>query len=469
MAGGKGKSKSSRVWVFFLVAILIVALAVLSFVGIHTGNGNAIIKGANDIRWGIDIQGGVEVTFTPEGVDNATREQMDAASEVIKSRLLNNNIADYETFTDYDSSRIIVRFPWKTGETEFDPVSAINELGETALLTFREGTQDPNGAIVLQGSDVDQASVGYDQEKLQYIVLLKLTSEGADKFSEATGRLVGKTISIFMDNECISYPTVNQQISGGDASISGNFTQEEAKELANKINSGALPFKLTAETYSTIDPSLGRGSLNAMLIAGIAAFALICIFMLAYYRIPGLVGCFSLLGQVAGSIAAVSGFFGFIPSFTLTVPGIAGIILSIGMGVDANIIVAERIKEEIRSGKTLDGSIKNGYDSGFSAIIDGNVTVVIVAIILMGSFGNPSGILSQMLAPIYHVISWVLSPFGLSIDAVTTGSIYSFGYTLLVGIIFNQIMGVLASRLMLTGISKMKKLRNPALYGGVKD
>ena len=469
MAGGKGKSKSGRVWVFFLVAILIVALAVASFVGIHDSNGNAIIKGANDIRWGIDIQGGVEVTFTPDGVEHATREQMDAATVVIKSRLLSNNIADYEAFTDYDSSRIIVRFPWKTGETDFDPVTAINELGETALLTFREGNQDPKGAVVIQGSDVDQASVGYDQQDLQYKVLLKLTPEGATKFADATGRLVGKTISIFMDDQCISYPTVNQKITGGEASISGNFTQETAKDLADKINSGALPFKLTAETYSTIDPSLGRGSLNTMLLAGIIAFTLICIFMLSFYRIPGLVGCFSLLGQVAGSLAAVSGFFAFIPSFTLTVPGIAGIILSIGMGVDANIIVAERIKEELRSGKTLDGSIKNGYDSGFSAIIDGNVTVVIVAIILMGSFGDPSGILSQMLAPIYHVLGWILSPFGLSIDAVTTGSIYSFGYTLLVGIIFNQIMGVLASRLMLTGISKMKKLRNPALYGGVKN
>lgn len=467
MAKGKGKAKSGGIWVFFLVAILIIALSACSFVGIHQSNGNAIIKGASDIRWGIDIQGGVEVTFTPDGVENATREQLDAANSVIKSRLLANNITDYEAYTDYDSSRIIVRFPWKTGETEFDPVAAINELGETALLTFREGKQDPDGAIVLEGADVEEATVGYDQEKLEPIVLLDLTPEGGEKFAQATERLVGQTISIYMDDLCISYPTVNQKISGGQATISGGFTQEEAKELADKISSGALPFKLVAETYSTIDPSLGRGSLNTMLVAGIIAFVLICIFLVAYYKVPGIIGCISLLGQVAGSIAAVSGFFGGIPSFTLTVPGIAGIILSIGMGVDANIIVAERIKEEVRSGKTLDGSIKNGFKNAFSAIIDGNITNVIVAIILMGSFGNPSGILSKMLAPIYHLLGFLIQPFGLQIDAVTTGAIYSFGYTLLVGIIFNQIMGVFASRLMLTGISK--KVRNPVLYGGEKN
>lgn len=462
----KKKGKSNAFGTFLLVAILIVALSACAFFGIHDSNGNAIIKGAGDIRWGIDIQGGVEVTFTPDGVDNATKEQLDAATQVIKSRLMTNNITDYEEYTDYDSNRIIVRFPWKTGETEFDPVEAINELGETARLTFREGMQDPEGEIVIEGSDVVEATVGFDQQKLQPIVALKLTSEGATKFAEATGRLVGQTISIYMDDLCISYPTVNQKITGGEATISGNFTQESAKELADKISSGALPFKLVAETYSTIDPSLGRGSLNTMLIAGLIAFALICIFLVSYYKVPGIVGCIAILGQVAGSIAAVSGFFGGVSSFTLTVPGIAGIILSIGIGVDANVIVAERIKEELRQGKTLDGSIKSGFKNAFSAIIDGNLTNVIVAVILMGSFGNPSGILSKILSPIYQALEFIIQPFGLQIGAVTTGAIYSFGYTLLVGIIFNQIMGVFASRLMLTGLSK--KVKNPALYGGEK-
>lgn len=467
MAKKKGKSKSGGFGTFLLVAILIVALSACAFIGIHDSNGNAIIKGAGDIRWGIDIQGGVEVTFTPDGVDSATKEQLDAATQVIKNRLLTQNITDYEEYTDYDSSRIIVRFPWKTGETDFDPVAAINELGETARLTFREGNQDPNGPIVIEGDDVVEATLGYDQQTFQYMVALSLSKDGAEKFAEATGRLVGQQISIYMDDTCISSPNVKDKITGGNATISGNFTKESAQELADKISSGALPFKLVAETYSTIDPSLGRGSLNTMLIAGLIAFALICIFLMAYYKLPGVVGCIAILGQIAGSIAAVSGFFGGLNSFTLTVPGIAGVILSIGMGVDANVIVAERIKEELRAGKTLDGSIRNGFKNAFSAIIDGNLTNVIVAIILMGSFGNPSGILSKLLSPVYKLIELIISPFGLQIGAVTTGAIYSFGYTLLVGIIFNQIMGVVLSRLMLTGLSK--KFKNPALYGGEKN
>ena len=171
-----------------------------------------------------------------------------------------------------------------------------------------------------------------------------------------------------MDDVCLSAPRVNAIISNGNAQISGSFTAEEAKTLADNINGGALPFKLATIDYSSVDPTLGSDALTAMLIAGIIAFSLICVFMIAYYRLPGFVACICLLGQVAGTIAAVSGYFAVFDSFTLTLPGIAGIILSVGMGVDANIITAERIREELRKGKTLDGAIKAGSSNSFSAI-----------------------------------------------------------------------------------------------------
>ena len=192
-----------------------------------------------------------------------------------------------------------------------------------------------------------------------------------------------------------------------------------------------------------------------MVIAGVIAFVLICIFMIALYRVQGIVICIALLGQVGGMIAAISGFIPGINSFTMTIPGIAGIILSIGMGVDANVITAERIKEEIRAGKSIDGAIEAGFARGFTAIFDGNITNVIVAIILMGAFGSSDSIFAQILSPIFGF-------FGFA----TEGSVFSFGYTLLVGVVLNFVFGVLATRLMTKSLSRFKCFRKPTLYGG---
>ncbi len=457
---------------FFVVFALIIFLAVTSFVGIRTTYGDTTkvyVKGANDIRWGIDIRGGVDVTFTPpEGFD-ATDAQMTAAESVIKQRLVTQNITDYEVYTDTAKDRIIVRFPWKDEESSKNPEQAIKELGDTALLTFREeANRDaaglPTGVtkdnIVIEGKDVKSASAVTNTETSQPEVALELTDEGAKKFGEATTRLVGKKISIWMDDTMISDPVVEDAITGGHASINGGsqgFTPQEAMDLANKINGGALPFKLVTENYSSISPTLGVSAKDSMVVAGFIAFVLVCIFMIAYYKLPGLVASIALTGQFAGFIMAVSGYFTFIPSFTLTLPGIAGIILSIGMGVDANVITSERVKEELRAGKTIEGAIDLGYERGFTAIFDGNVTVIIVAAILMGSFGPPTSFWAKLFTPIFFM-------FGPS----TTGAIYSFGYTLLVGVIFNFLMGVTASRLMLRSLSKFKGLRKPWLYGGAK-
>ncbi len=457
---------------FFVVFALILFLAGTSFFGFSTKFGDVTkvyIKSADDIRWGIDIRGGVDVTFTPpEGFD-ATDSQMLAAESVIKQRLVTQNITDYEVYTDTAKDRIIVRFPWKDDAASKNPEEAISELGETALLTFREEANVdaagmPTGVtlekVVLEGKDVKSATAVINSQTSNPEISLELTSEGAAKFGEATSRMIGKQISIWMDNTMISQPVVQSAITDGNAVITGGsvpFTAAEATELANKINGGALPFKLVTENYSSISATLGLNAKDSMVLAGLIGFILICLFMTFYYRLPGLVASIALLGQVAGFIISVSGYFEFIPSFTLTLPGIAGIILSLGMGVDANVITSERIKEEIRSGKTIEGSIDLGYERGFSAIFDGNITVVIVAVILMGSFGPPTSIWAKILTPIFFM-------FGPS----TTGAIYSFGYTLLMGVIFNFIMGVTASRLMLRSLSKFKGLRKPWLYGGVK-
>lgn len=454
--------------VFFIVFFIIAVFTTLTFTGVYTQYGdiqNTWIRGVDGIRWGIDIRGGVDVVFTAEEGFDATDDQMTAAKNIIEQRMINNGITDYEAYVDTSSDRVIVRFPWQANDDTFDAESAVKELGETARLTFREGNQtDENGLpagvtenVILEGKHVDKAYVAYDSTNSQYVVSLQLKDEGKELFAEATERLIGGTISIWMDDTMISYPTVNQAITDGSAQISGSFTLESAQDLAEKISGGALPFKMVIDNYQTISPSLGIGARDAMVLAAMIAFIIIAIFMIAYYRLPGTIAVIALIGQVAGMLAAVTGFFGVSNAFTLTIPGIAGIILSIGMGVDANIISAERIKEEIRGGKTIDGALANGFERGFSAIFDGNITVVIVAFILMGAFGTPDSLATKILTPIF---TW----FGPS----TAGAIYSFGYTLLVGVIYNFIMGCTATRLMLISISKFKIFKKPFLYGGFK-
>lgn len=460
--------------VFFIVFLVIALFTAVQITGLNYVYGDSsttIIKGTSDIRWGIDIRGGVDVTFTPSTGIDATKEQMDSATEVINQRLITLGITDSECYTDYTNSRIIVRFPWQVGEADFDPEKAVKELGETAMLTFRESYDIdeaglPTGVtkdnIILQGSDIVSATVGLD-EKNQYVVVLKITDEGKAKFADATEKayLTNDTISIWMDETMISNPGVNSRIDSNEATITGGaggFELEAAKSLADKINSGALPFKLETSSFSTISPTLGAGARDAMVIAGLIAFAFIAVYMISLYRLPGFVAVIGLAGQVAGMICAVTGFFGFMPGSTLTVPGIAGIILSVGMGVDANIITNERIKEELRAGKTLDGALAISFERGFAAIFDSNITVVFVAVILMGAFGVSDSFFSTLLSPIFRF-------FGAS----TEGTVYSLGYTLLAGIILNFIMAVTASRLMLQSLSKFKALRNPVLYGGVKN
>ena len=462
--------------VFFIVSLLIFALAYTSFFGIYTTYGDrvdTVIRGASDIRTGIDINGGIEVTFAPEDASvKATDEQIEAMKEVIVRRMIANNITDYEAYTDMDNDQVVIRFPWKNGETEFDAASAIEELGKTALLEFYIDQAEAGGLptekpkkedFVLNGSLVASAKPGFDQDN-QAVVSLELDSKGKTAFSEATKKQAtlngnngsSHTISIWLDNECISNPTVKTHIADGKAEISGGFADySEAVNLANLINSGSLPFSITAKNTSTVTATLGERALEIMILAGIIAFVLISIFMIVYYRLPGVIGVISLLGQVAGSIAVVSGYFSFFNSFTLTLPGIAGIILSIGMGVDANIITAERIKEQIRGGRTIDSAIHNGSSESFSAIFDGNITVVIVSIVLMGVFGPADSLFAK-----------ILKPFLFMFPVSASGAVYSFGYTLLAGIIFNFIMGVTCSRLMLKSVSRFKFLRKPWLLGG---
>ncbi|WP_425371341.1 protein translocase subunit SecF [Gemmiger formicilis] len=452
----KGKS-----WPLFVVAILIVLFSLTAIFGVSYTYGdtkNVYVKGASDIRFGIDIRGGVDVTFMPADDVEATEAQMTAAKTVIEDRLVGLGITDYESYVDNNKNRIIVRFPWKNNEANFNPQTAIDEIGTTAKMVFRKGSS-ATGEEILSGDDVASASAAYNETE-GWVVQLKFNSAGASAFATATTELAASngTISIWLDDNNISTATVNEAITGGEAIIKGNFDQDSASTLANQINSGSLPFALSAESYSTISPSLGAKSLDVMVQAGIIAFILVAILMIVRYRLPGTIAVISLMGQAAATLAVVSGYFTVFPGSTLTLPGIAGIILGIGMGVDANVITAERIKEELSKNKTLEGAVNSGFKMGLTPIIDGNVTIVIVAAILMGAFGPTDGFWAKVFNPIFY---W----FGPS----TAGTIYSFGFTLLTSVLLNFVFGVWATRVMIRGAVHFKPLRKAWLFGGKKE
>ena len=452
----KGKS-----WPLFVVAILIVLFSLTAIFGVSYTYGdtkNVYVKGTSDIRFGIDIRGGVDVTFMPADDVEATDAQMTAAKTVIEDRLVGLGITDYESYVDNNKNRIIVRFPWKNDEADFNPQTAIDEIGTTAKMVFRKGSS-ATGEEILSGDDVASASAAYNETE-GWVVQLKFNSAGASAFATATTELAASngTISIWLDDNNISTATVNEAITGGEAIIKGNFDQDSASTLANQINSGSLPFALSAESYSTISPSLGAKSLDVMVQAGIIAFILVAILMIVRYRLPGTIAVISLMGQAAATLAVVSGYFTVFPGSTLTLPGIAGIILGIGMGVDANVITAERIKEELSKNKTLEGAVNSGFKMGLTPIIDGNVTIVIVAAILMGAFGPTDGFWAKVFNPIFY---W----FGPS----TAGTIYSFGFTLLTSVLLNFVFGVWATRVMIRGAVHFKPLRKAWLFGGKKE
>lgn len=408
--------------VFFIIVIITAALLYVSLFGLKIGNFE--IKGADQMRFGIDIRGGVSTTFEPKDLGRMpTNDELNAARSIIETRMDAKNITDRDVTIDKSTGKIPVSFPWKSDEANFDPQKAVSELGETAKLTFR----DPSGKVIIDGSHVKKSAAEMNQQDLKPCVSLELTDEGAKLFDEATSRLIKKPISIYMDENMIQTATVQCRISNGRAAITQMENLDAAAELSNKINSGSLPFSLVAKNCYIISPTLGSNALSVMVLAGQVAFALVCLFMLFYYRLPGLVACVALTLQVVGQLLSLS-----VPQFTLTLPGIAGIILSIGMGVDANVIVSERIKEELNTGKTLRAAIDAGFHRAFSSVFDGNITVIIVAVVLI---------------------------------LLGSGSILSFGYTLLTGVIMNFVAGITASRLMIRSLSEFKCLRKPKYFG----
>ncbi len=429
----------NRTFKLFAVVLVIAIICVLAFTGLGPAN-SRIVKGVNEVRTGIDIRGGISAILEPVYPNGSQgrniADDLASSQKIIEARLDAQGIYDKSINIDSTNNRLVIDIPWATNETVFDPRKSLDELGSTGALTFQEVNDEdmykdaseltPSGKIVLNGEDVETAS-SYQNQNGAYQILLKLKPSGVDKFSEATGRLVGKRIAIFMDQICLSAPSVDERITTSEATITGRFTYDSAKSLADKIRFGALPAKLEPVKVDSISAQLGQGALEVAVKAGIVAFILVCAYMIFYYRLPGLVASIALASLLALQILTLSNF-----NISLTLPGIGGIILSIGMSIDNNVVTNERIKEELRAGKSLRAALDTGFKRAFVAILDSNVTTIITAVILyiMGS-----------------------------------GPVRGFGVTLFFGTIFSFFSTVTASKMILQGLSAFSFSKNKWLFG----
>ena len=398
-------NKKKGIISLILMAVVIIFLGFTTAVGFgKTGTG-----AMRNIKLGLDLAGGVSITYQVED-ENPTAEQM--SDTIYKLQLRVEQYSTEASVYQEGDDRISIEIPGVT-----DANQILDELGKPGSLEF----QTSDGESVITGADVQTASVQSGQDDMgnaEYSVELVLNDEGTQKFADATEANIGQPISIIYDGETISSPTVQSAITGGTAYITGNFTYEEADNLASTIRIGGLQLELKELRSNVVGAQLGEEAISTSLMAGAIGFGLVFIFMICVYYLPGLAAGIALVIYTELVLVILNAF-----NVTLTLPGIAGIVLSIGMAVDANVIIFARVREEMARGKSIKNALKAGFQKAMSAIIDGNVTTMIAAAVLwfMGS-GTVKGF-AQTLA-----IGIVVSMFtALVITRIIVFAFYAVG------------------------------------------
>lgn len=378
MANKHAKAKNPRIRAVISLVAIVVVVAVCAYLGLFGfGKGTMInyLKPWGDaISLGLDLRGGVYTVYQAE--DNGDPDfdtKMESTVSILTSRLTRQGFTE-ATVTRQGSDRIRVEIP-----NVSDPNQILTIIGTPAQLYF----VDEDGNNLMEGSMVKNAQAAQDQDGKPCIAF-ELTDEGAKIFAEATAANLGKTISITLDGETISRATVNTVIAGGKGEITGNFTADEAKNLATLILSGALPLNLTQLEVSAISATLGVEALDRAIQAGVIGVILVMLFMLFRYHLCGLVADIALTIYIMIVVLLLA-----LTGAQLTLPGVAGIILGIGMAVDANVVIFERIREEVKVGRPIGSAVRKGFSNALSAIIDSNVTTIIAAVVLY-AFGTGS-------------------------------------------------------------------------------
>ena len=434
--------------------LLVIVLAVSAGYAVYPKNEGIKIQKYginyyNDLKFhlGLDLQGGTHLVYESDLSqieDKDKDEALEGVRDIIERRVNAFGVSEPIVQTS-QKNRLIVELAGIK-----DVNQAINMIGETPLLEFKEEmTEEEKNSLREQfkeanipeeylpqfsyksaglgGKQLDRSDVIFNPNTGEPEVQLQFDSEGKDLFGEITSRNVGKKVAIYLDNIPISIPVVNEPITDGKAVISGNFSLEEAKTLVQRLNAGALPVPIKLISQQTVDASLGKDSIQKSVTAGLIGIILLALFMIIYYRLPGVVSVFALLVY---SMIVLS-LFKLIP-ITLTLSGIAGFILSIGMAVDANILISERIKEEIRKGKPMTIAVEEGFARAWSSIFDSNVSTIITCIIL--------------------------AYFG-------TGMIEGFAITLGLGVILSMFSAIFATKTILKVVMMTKLRKNLWLFG----
>ena len=431
-----------------LVLIFTVLLTGLLCFTAAVGFGPTGTGAAKNIKTGLDLSGGVSITYEAKEENPSSEDMADTTYKLQK------RVEQYSTEAQAyqeGGNRINVEIPGVT-----DANAILEELGKPGSLCFVEQTdKDGNenftygengyelsrtidqireaGSVVLEGTDIAEAEGGAIQDQTtnakQYVVSLTLTKEGKKKFAEATEANLGKQIAIVYDNGILSAPNVSEAITGGSAQIDGMGSLEEAQELASYIRIGSLSLELEEVRSSVVAAQLGEEAIETSVKAAAIGLVIVILFMILVYRIPGLVAGIALVLYTAMILITLNAF-----DITLTLPGIAGIILGIGMAVDANVIIYARIQEEIAAGMSVRNSIKSGFSKAFSAIFDGNITTLIAAFVLM----------------------WLGS-----------GTVKGFAYTLALGIVISMFTALVISRLIVNALYAVG-VRDPKFYGNAK-
>lgn len=395
-------------------------------------------KTAN-VPLGLDLQGGLSVTYEIQD-EKPSKDEVDATVDKLQRRV-DAYSSEGEVYQEGDD-RITVEIPLNTEKVDAHDV--LDELGQPGQLLFLDsenytiwqqnqnnGTNDAYEAV-LTGSDIKNAQAGVDDSGTvkDYVVQLQFTEEGTQKFATATSANIGKPIYIIYDGAVASAPTVQSAITDGNAVINKISSYEEAESLASTIKIGALPLELKQIQYNIVGAKLGQKAVSTSLIAGAIGFGLVCILMIVLYRFPGFIASLALTGYVVLMLLILS-----IRHITLTLPGIAGIILSIGMAVDANVIIFTRIREEISAGNGVRAAVKAGFSKALSAILDGNITTLIATIVLM---------------------------------VLGSGSIKGFAVTLMLGIVLSMFTALFVTKMLLNSFLELG-VQNPKMYGKAKE
>lgn len=415
-----------------ILTLLCITLVVLvALFGIR-GTALSGVFEEDTISKGLDLVGGSSITFKAipeEGTDVNMDEAVEKAINIMRKRLdgMNQNEA---TVSKVGTDSIRIEIPGVT-----NPEDAVKTLGSTAKLVF----QDSDGNVVVEGKDVKSAQAIYGQLNQnsvgsEWYVSLEFNEAARASFADATERMAAKKadgtnyIAIKLDEETISRPSVEQRIDDTNCVISGSFDEAGAKELATLISSGQLPVAFEEKELRSVGASLGSDALRSSLVAGLIGVILVMVYMILLYRLPGFVSCLALVAYTAifGVVLAAT-------KITLSLPGIAGIILTVGMAVDSNVVIYERIKEELRTGKTLRASVQSGFNRAFTAILDANVTTLIASVVLW-NFG--------------------------------TGSVQGFAKTLFIGVVISLFTALVVTRVLLNAFVAFKV--SPKLFGAAK-